>query len=48
MVFAVVEEIGEVEYYEGEVVCCVYAGVYISEKPAVVVHEALFDGGVGR
>lgn len=48
MIFAVVEEVGEVECYEGEVVRCIDAGVYVLEKPAVIVHETLFDGGLGR
>lgn len=48
MVFAIVEKVGEIEGYQREVVCCTDAGIYVSEKPAVIVREALFDGGIGR
>ena len=48
VVFAIVEKVGEIEGYQREVVCCTDAGIYVSEKPAVIVHEALFDGGIGR
>ena len=30
VVFAVVEEVGEVECHKGEVVCCIDAGIYVS------------------
>ncbi len=46
VVLGAVEEVGEVESQEGEVVCCVDAGVDVPQEPFVVVHQPLFDGSV--
>lgn len=47
-VFGVVEEVGEVEGEDGEVVCGVNGGVDVAEEPLVVVVETLADCWVGR
>jgi len=42
MVFCGVEEVGHVEDQEGEIISCVDAWIYFSQKPFVPEEEALF------
>lgn len=43
-----VKKIGQVEGQESKVVGCIDAGVNVAKEPAVVVHESVAPGGIGR
>lgn len=45
-IFCVIEEVGEVESQEGEVIGSIYARVYIPQEPFVAVKNPLADRGV--
>ena len=47
-IFCVIEEVGEVEYKEREIIGGVYTRINIPQEPFVAVKDSLADRGVMR